>query len=202
MTRLLLVRHGQSVWNAEGRWQGQADPPLSDIGAAQAAAAAGHLDGVGLVATSDLQRAVTTASIMAEELGVGPAVVEDGLRERSAGDWEGLTREEIDAGWPGWLAARRWPDGWEDDASVLARVLPAVDRLVGLAGERGTGTVVAVSHGGVIRTVERHLGTRPEPLPNLAGRWLEVDGHGGLRAGARVLLLGPADAPVTVPRSL
>ncbi|HEX8581069.1 MAG TPA: histidine phosphatase family protein, partial [Acidimicrobiales bacterium] len=80
--RVLLVRHGQSVWNAEGRWQGQLDPPLSDVGAEQARAAAAHLDGVVAVATSDLDRARRTAEILAEALGVGPAIVEPGLRER------------------------------------------------------------------------------------------------------------------------
>ncbi len=56
-SRLLLVRHGQSEWNAAGRWQGQADPPLTDLGRAQARAAARAIGGVDAVFASDLQRA-------------------------------------------------------------------------------------------------------------------------------------------------
>jgi broad specificity phosphatase PhoE len=201
MGRVLLVRHGQSVWNAEGRWQGQLDPPLSDVGAAQARAAAAHLDGVVAVASSDLQRARATADILADELGVGPALVDTGLRERNAGDWQGLTRAEIEDGWPGWLRTRRWPDGWEDDESVLARAVPALHRFGRLGDERG-GVVVGVTHAGLIRAVERYLGSSPAPLPNLGGLWVEVGGDGSLGLAGRAVLIDPGEAPVTVPRSL
>lgn len=201
MSRVLLVRHGQSVWNAEGRWQGQADPALSEVGAAQARAAARHLDGVAAVATSDLARARTTAEILAAELDVGPVVVDTGLRERHVGAWQGLTREEIEDGWPGYLAARRWPEGWESDEAVLARALPALARLGALAAERGA-TVVAVSHGGLIRAVERRLTSSPRPVPNLGGRWIEVAPDGSLVAGDPAVLVDEDEAPVTVPRSL
>lgn len=199
--RVLLVRHGQSVWNAEGRWQGQLDPPLSDVGAEQARAAAAHLDGVVAVATSDLDRARRTAEILAEALGVGPAIVEPGLRERHAGEWQGLTRAEIEERYPGSLAARHWPVGWEDDRTVLARAVPALVGLARLAAERG-GPVVAVSHAGLIRAVERRLGVPLAPLPNLGGLWIEVGEDGTLVAGDRAVLIDPGEAPVTVPRSL
>ena len=103
MTRMLLVRHGQSEWNALGRWQGQADPPLSALGREQARSAVARLGAVDLIVASDLDRALTTAAIMAEGLGVGPVMVEPRLRERSAGEWSGLTRAEIDEQWPGYL---------------------------------------------------------------------------------------------------
>lgn len=105
MTRLLLIRHGQSEWNADGRWQGQADPPLTDLGRAQAHHAARSLGVVDAIVASDLQRAAETAAIISEELGVGPLVLDPDLRERDAGEWSGLTRAEIERDWPGYLGA-------------------------------------------------------------------------------------------------
>src|ERR671917_2105987 len=104
-TRVLLVRHGQSEWNAVGRWQGQADPPLSDVGRQQARSAARSLGALDAIFASDLQRATETAMIIAAELGVGPVVVDPDLRERDAGEWSGLTRAEIEERYPGYLNA-------------------------------------------------------------------------------------------------
>jgi broad specificity phosphatase PhoE len=190
--RLLLVRHGQSVWNAEGRWQGHADPPLSPLGEEQAAAAAARLDGVTAVYTSDLLRARRTAEIFAFRFGL-EAVVDARLRERRAGDWEGHTRIEIEAKWPGYLASGRRPRGYETDDSVLARALEA---LTAIAGEQH-GDAVVLTHGGVVRTLERHLAEHDAPdvdliLPNLGGRWLLAEG-GTLRLGERVVLVEPAE---------
>jgi probable phosphoglycerate mutase len=190
--RLLLVRHGQSVWNAEGRWQGHADPHLSPIGEEQAAAAAARLDGITAVYTSDLLRARRTAEILALRFGL-EAVVDARLRERRAGDWEGHTRIEIEARWPGYLASGRRPRGYETDESVLAR---ALDALTAIAGEHH-GDVVVLTHSGVVRTLERHLAAADAPdidliLPNLGGRWLFAEG-GPLRLGERVALLDHAD---------
>src|SRR3546814_7398309 len=78
MARVLLVRHGQSEWNATGRWQGQADPPLTDLGRAQAHHAARSLGVVDAIVASDLQRAADTALIISGALGVGPVVLEIG----------------------------------------------------------------------------------------------------------------------------
>ena len=125
-TRVLLVRHGQSEWNAEGRWQGQADPPLTDLGRLQAREAAGALGTVDAVWASDLQRAVETAAIIADQLGVGPVVVDPDLRERDAGEFSGLTRPEIAARFPGYLDDGRRPPGWEPDEALLARALRAL----------------------------------------------------------------------------
>src|ERR1700704_2099238 len=94
-SRVLLVRHGQSEWNALGKWQGQADPPLSDLGRAQARSAAHSLGSLDAIYASDLQRAMETAAIIANALGIGPVVVDPDLRERNAGEWSGLTRAEI-----------------------------------------------------------------------------------------------------------
>jgi probable phosphoglycerate mutase len=193
VTRLLLVRHGESIWNAESRWQGHADPPLSALGEEQAAAAADALDGVGAVWTSDLVRARRTAAIIAARLDL-TVQVDVRLRERDVGEWTGLTRSEIEERWPGWLAARRSPSGFEGDDLVAAR---ALDALRDIAAHATTDALV-VSHGGLIRTVERWLGGDPEPIANLGGRLLRADGE-GLALSDRVLLIDPDDIEVTVP---
>ena len=202
MTRILLVRHGQSEWNAAGRWQGQADPPLTDRGREQAHRASAAIGTVDAVVTSDLERARATAEIIAGRLGIEPVLTEPGLRERDAGVFSGLTRTEIHAQYPGYLAddpaghvldddgAPLVPPGWESDTDLWARtelVLVALGRLI------PDGDIVAVTHGGVIYSVERALG---EPgagrLANLDGRWVSVEGD-ETRLGDRINLLHPDD---------
>jgi len=195
MARILLVRHGQSVWNADGRWQGQADPPLSELGEQQAVAAARAVGLVDAIYASDLTRARHTAELVAEQLGTDVAV-DPRLRERHAGGWEGRTRAEIDEGWPGYLATGRRPAGYEPDDSVLDRALAA---LAAIAGAHD-GDVLVITHGGVVRVIERHLDRDVDGLiPNLGGRWLEHDGD-GLRLGERVVLLD--ESQVTRPQQL
>lgn len=193
MTRLLLVRHGESEWNAIGRWQGWADPPLSSLGRLQAKVAAGAVGAVDAVVASDLQRASQTAEIVAAELGVGPVVVDAALRERAAGPWEGCTRAEIEERWPGWLASGERPDGYEADEHVLERVLPTLAAL-----EAAGDPVLVVTHGGVIGALERHLGLPHNRTPNLGGRTVDVTG-GRLVAGDPVLLVDEHDVRVTAP---
>ena len=192
VTRLLLVRHAQSEWNEQGRWQGQADPPLSERGRAQARAAARQVERPAAVASSGLARAAETARIIADELGFEDVHVDDDLNERDVGPWSGLTRAEIEANFPGYLEARRRPNGYEPDDALLRRALDSVDRLLDAFGDK---TVLVVTHGGIIYAVERHLGAAWERLPNLGARWVHVDGD-GLTLGPRTLLL-EEDAPVT-----
>jgi broad specificity phosphatase PhoE len=190
--RALLVRHGQSTWNAEGRWQGQADAPLSDLGERQARDAAPAVAALApaRVITSDLARALRTAELVMPS---GTRVEIDAVwRERHAGEWTGLTRPEIDERFPGWLAAHRSPPGFEDDDSLLHRVLPALATLVRAV----EGVVLVITHGGVIRTLERHLHAPSEPVPNLGGRWFRA-ADDGVALGDRDVLIDP-DA-VTVP---
>lgn len=197
--RVLFVRHGQSTWNADGRWQGSADPPLSSLGEHQAAAAGeaiAHL-GIQRVVTSDLERARRTGEILCPE-GLRIAV-EAALRERHAGEWEGLTRDEIESGYPGFLAAHRSPPGFEDDETLLGRVLPEVDALLGNASASVT---LVVTHGGVIRTLERHLGAPEAPVPNLGGRWLRRTASEALVLGEREVLIDPDVVALTVPDQL
>jgi probable phosphoglycerate mutase len=199
MRRLFLVRHGQSTWNVEERWQGQADPPLSELGERQARAAAEFAAALApsTIVTSDLARARRTAELLAPPP-IRP-VVEPALRERAAGEWTGLTTVEIDAQFPGFRAARRSPPGFEDDASVLARALPALRSIADQLAEEACAIVVV--HVGVIRTLEGHLGDRSTAIPNLGGRWLHMDA-GEFELGDRELLLDPDDVALTIPDAL
>lgn len=189
VTRILLIRHGQSTWNAEGRWQGAADPPLSPLGVEQARHAArrlatlGQLDGVG---SSALRRALHTADLLAEGAGVLRLGAFDGLNERHAGDWEGLTRAEIDEGYPGWLDEGRRPDGYEHDAEVIARATIAIRSVV---NEHRGATIAVVSHGGLIGNVERVDGEPWRRFANLEARWFEVTDAAITPVGDRVHLL-------------
>jgi broad specificity phosphatase PhoE len=195
MARILLVRHGQSIWNADGRWQGQADPPLSELGEQQAVAAARAVGIVDAVYASDLVRASRTAELVADHLGAD-VLVDPRLRERHAGPWQGRTKTEIAVEWPGYLESGERPDGYEADDSVVARVLAAL----GAIAEAHDGDVLVVTHGGVVRVVERHLGDDADELvPNLGGRWVEADGS-LLRLGERVVLLD--ESQVTRPQQL
>lgn len=201
MPRLLLVRHGQSEWNADGRWQGQADPPLSDLGRLQARAAGATIGAVDAIVASPLERAFLTASAISESVGVGPVLVDPDLMERHAGDWQGLTRAQIDEQYPGYLDDkgddRRRPPGWEHDDVLLERVLRAIHRIA--TDLAGADDVVAVTHGGVIYAVERHLGADFHRIPNLGARWISVDDTGRLTLGERLLLIDPDEVLVTNP---
>lgn len=192
-TRVLLVRHGQSEWNASGRWQGQADPPLTDLGRRQAMEAAAALGALDAVWASDLQRAAQTALIIANGLGVGPVVLDEDLRERDAGEWSGLTRPEIEERYPGYLAEHRRPPGWEGDEALVVRALRALRHI---GREVPGGDVLAVTHGGLIYAVEGHLGQDMSRIANVEGRYVTVDGE-RVTLGERMLLAEPED--VTVP---
>jgi broad specificity phosphatase PhoE len=185
VTNVLMVRHGQSEWNALGLWQGQEDPDLTDLGRQQAARASAAVGAVDAVFASPLMRAASTAAIISGEIGVGPVVLQEGLKERHAGEWQGLTRDQIEAQWPGYLEQRRRPPGWEQDELVRERAFAALDAI---ASATGDGHVLVVAHAGIIYSVEEHLGAQWERLANLAGRWLRHDGS-EWHLGDRVHLL-------------
>ena len=198
--RILLIRHGQSTWNADGRWQGRADPPLSELGRRQAAVAANTVADHGLtrVVASPLLRAHQTATIVADALGL--TVVNDvRLEERDAGEWTGKTRTEIDAGWPGYLDDGRRPAGFETDDVLYHRAMAAIGDIAAAAHE----PVVVFSHGGLIRVVERALGSEPHSVPNLGGLDIRrVDGEGGAHAlelAGRTVLISAEEVAVTAP---
>lgn len=187
MYSILVARHAQSEWNAQGRWQGLADSGLSDLGRQQARRAVEALGGVSCVVSSDLARARESAAIIADGLGVGPVIVDEGWRERDVGPWQGLTGEEIDQLYPGALAAGRRPPGWESDDSLLQRVFAAVERLDGLNFENGA-NVVVLSHAGIIYALEKYFGADFERVANLGGRRFASD-RCGLRMNERVALV-------------
>lgn len=197
-TRLLLVRHGESTWNADGRWQGQADPPLSTLGEQQATEAAQRADAFDAIWSSDLTRARQTAEIIAKQLGLDVRL-DARLRERDAGEWQGHTRAEIDEQWPGYLATGRRPPGFEEDQDLGERVLDAITEI---RRAHSGGSVLVVAHGGVVRTLERNLGDDLDGLlPNLGGRWLDwLADPEGWSLGDRVVLL--EDVTITRPQQI
>ncbi len=160
---LVIVRHGQTSYNLEGRYQGHCDIPLSDAGRAEARvlrARLSALEGYDLfaaertaVVTSNLRRASETAEIA---FGVPNRTlhVEPDLREISFGVFEGLTRDEIDVHYPGKMAewlhgdAHVAVEGGESRAAVRGRAFAAVQALLARVPQQ---TIVAVTHGGVMR---------------------------------------------------
>jgi len=200
---LLLVRHGLSEWNVAGRWQGWADIPLAPEGEAQAVDARPALAGLGLTAVvhSGMLRTRRTAELLAEQLDVGPIEVEPGLKEYDVGEWSGLTRPEIEERWPGALDAwfqGRLPatPGGESRDGFATRLLDAVARV---ALTHPGGTVLCITHGGVVGALQRVLsedGSQQGPrIANLSGRWAHVDWEGErvvTKLGELVHLLPPA----------
>jgi alpha-ribazole phosphatase len=157
MMRLLLVRHGETVWNAEARLQGRTDLPLSPLGRQQASALAGVVvtETVHALYASDLRRAWETAEILADPLGL-QVQPEPRWREMAFGDWEGLTFAEIQqrdaAALAAWQAdpMRIAPPGGETLAQVSERVGAALAGLIATCQER---TAVLVAHGGPLRVL-------------------------------------------------
>ncbi len=197
-TRFLIARHGESTWNAAGRWQGQADPPLSSHGEQQALSAAAELTARGpfaTVVTSTLQRARRTGELLAEHCSIRMTSTVSGLVERAAGPWEGLTRSEIEERYPKWLAGRRRPVGYESDESIVARAGKALGELA--EGHRGS-NILVVSHGGVINALERRFGDPWRRIANLEARWFEHDGAELRPTGHRIHLLESSEV-VTDP---
>ena len=190
-TRLLVLRHGQSEWNAQGRWQGQADIALTPEGIQQAQQAALILGKFDLIATSSLQRALRTAQIIAEHKNMSDLHIDDRLKESHIGPWQGLTYAEIEAGWPGFLESRRQPEDFEPNLQVVQRMTEA---LIEIADKCRGGQALIVSHSGAIRTLRRELKVSDHRLENLGGCWFEVDAENQLHAGRIVAVIGEADS--------
>src|SRR5579859_4041500 len=162
-TRITLIRHGRTAWNANGRWQGHACVPLDDEGQRQAALLAQHLvktgEQVTALYTSDLSRALETAQIIGQRLGV-EIQADPRLREIDMGEWQGLTRAEIMA----WDAERFQvvmadpqnnprPSG-ECGAAVAHRLHTAV---ADYSAKHPKGNVFVISHGSAIYNLLYYL---------------------------------------------
>lgn len=206
--RLVILRHGRTEWNAERRYQGQADPPLDQVGRAQALQAAALVAEMApdLLLSSDLQRARATAEKVASLTGL-ELQIDKRLRERHLGHWEGLTRDEVEARFPDefadWAAGRDVTRrGGESRQQVADR---AVDLVAGLPEVE---LVVLVSHGATAMCLTAALLGLPQtpsvlgPLANCHWTELRDDGHGwNLRAhnagppGPVIPLISPDSEP-------
>jgi broad specificity phosphatase PhoE len=183
---IVLVRHGETDWNRERRFQGHADQPLNDVGRRQARELADALQGEPLAAvyTSPLRRAGETAAIVGERLGLLARELE-ALREIDVGTWEGLTIDEIKSRFPE-ASSVDWRSGWtggETYDELAARVVPA---LLDLARRHPDESLLGVTHAGPIRAAlaaaaglsHDESRARIGPLANCAVyRFAVRDGH-------------------------
>ncbi len=183
MTRLLLARHGQTDWNLQGRYQGHEDPPLNSIGRAQAEELASQVidRSVAAVYSSDLNRALVTARIIADRLGVETRI-DRRLREIGLGDWEGMYIDDIVEQYPlEWdmrkkdpLNAR--PPGGETLAELAERMVSFADEVSSLFPDK---SLVVISHGLAIASLYCRANSIPtgeayQNIPDNA-RILEID---------------------------
>ena len=164
VTRLTLLRHGRTEWNARGLLQGSTDIPLDDVGRDQARAAADELAASGerwdAVVSSTLSRARETAELIAARLALplGPAYPE--WSEQPFGIAEGLADDEIERRWPDWR-----PPGMESDEALVERGLLALDRVAADYPDQG---VLVVAHRGIIRyTLAALTGRAPDEYPDI-----------------------------------
>ncbi len=165
---LVLVRHGETAWNAERRMQGRTDNPLNATGRAQAREVAIALEGVvaDRVVASPLVRARQTAGVVAAHLGLVDVVIDGDLLERDFGDAEGMPVAGV---------AERWPDGDYPGAEPLAAVAARGARA--LARWRGEDAIV-VAHGVLLRaTLERITGAPVARIRNGEPLLLHADGR-------------------------
>lgn len=181
-TRLCIVRHGETDWNAERRIQGQLDIPLNATGRQQAEAAARGLSDAGFAAiySSDLQRALDTAAAAAALLQL-PVRPEAGLRERHYGDYQGLTQDQIRQRADYARYIERDVDfafgSGESLRGFAERIKDTVNRL---ARQHAGESILLFAHGGVLDVIYRIATHRPLetardfPIPNAALNWIAI----------------------------
>jgi len=161
--RILLARHGETPWNAEGRYQGQVDIPLSAVGECQAKALGERLVKVSIdhAVASPLGRAETTAKLALGAARTGVLTTDAGLMEIAHGEWEGLLASEIAARDP--VRLQQWRDtpglvqmpGGESLQEVFARAWPAFTRAC--QATPADGTLLVVAHDAVNRVILCHI---------------------------------------------
>ena len=166
MLHLMLVRHGETEWNVQRRYQGQSDVPLSEIGNQQAESIAGRLAGqeIDAIYASDLKRAWQTAQVIAAQIGLD-VISEPRLRELKFGILEGLTFEEAEEKYPEMITAwlddfNNTPERAETIDMFNARIVSLLDDLKRKHDEQ---VVLLVGHGGSLSEILRVvLGLSPE----------------------------------------
>lgn len=180
--RLILLRHGQTTYNATGRMQGQLDTELSEEGQQQARRAAEFFArmkdspelSIARILSSDLSRARDTAEIIAAELGL-PVETDARLRETHLGEWQAQRSVDIDAQFPGsravWRHDATWaPPGGESRVQVAQRAYPVIAELMDTFDEWDFRAVLVVAHGGTISALTSYLLDVPvEQYPLLSG---------------------------------
>jgi broad specificity phosphatase PhoE len=209
---LVLVRHGQTTWVVEGRFQGSSDPPLSDLGLGQAAAVARRIAGaqeppVLPVPTggprriwhSPLDRAATTAHAIWTAGGRSATLTpERDLTELAQGDWEGRTGAEVQASWPAELAAWRTdpahhhapggeplPDGARRAATAVERILADLGVRLGAPDDPAT-----VGRSPVLGYADARMGATTDAAPPVLDPWSVVVAHDGILRLVLLHLLG------------
>jgi len=189
VTELVLVRHAETAWNAEGRWQGQTDVPLSDRGRGEVARVSTRLKDwrFDRIVSSDLVRAMDTARGIARDGLIEP---EPALREMHLGAWCGLFHREVVERFPDQLRALQSGDEariggtGETVGELAARVTGAIDRIA----RETTGRVLVVTHGGVVRALLlATLGLSGRARPLVGSRNTAIT-RVAIEGGARVLL--------------
>jgi probable phosphoglycerate mutase len=170
MTTLFVVRHCQTDWNLEHRWQGHADPPLNATGRAQAAALGESLAGLGIdrVVSSDLRRASETAELAAARLGL-PVELDPRLREVDVGEWSGLTSAEVEERFPeAYRRRQKGRTGWVEGEELGAMAQRVVAALLDLAGQHQGRRLLVVTHGGPMRAMRAACGADSAAQPAAA----------------------------------
>ncbi len=200
---VLAIRHGVTSWNAQQRWQGATDIPLTPEGADQAKRAAERLRAQHWRGTtvfcSSLTRSVVTAEVICAELGIPEPTSIPQLGERELGRWEGLSVDEVEAHYPGAIDA--WtrgklagpPDG-ETDSQVAAR-FEAACRQIHSAVADSTGPALVITHAGVLHAVDKSVGVGYSKYGPLCGRWFDLTEEKMILDGQVDLLSDAATVP-------
>ncbi len=181
-TRICLIRHGETEWNAERRIQGQIDIGLNEIGRHQAEAAGRWLKTAGIMAlySSDLQRARSTAEAIGQALGLVPTLIPE-MRERHYGLFQGLTYVEAQARYPEGYGAFEGRDAeysFETGESLKAMFDRVTGKLMELAARHAGQTIAVVLHGGVLDVINRFVRGNPLEMhrdfliPNAGLNWI------------------------------
>ena len=179
---VLVIRHGLTFWNAEHRWQGRADIDLHPEGIEQAHDAARRLNGLRVhhVISSNLGRAQQTAQILQKTLVISEPdlIIDDRLAERDIGQWSGLVTDEIELQWPGrldqWRRGEAEVPGGETEAGMAARVIEGLRSALDSVSTQLVPVAVIVTHGGVMRTLDRLTNASERNVHNLDGRWFSL----------------------------